>query len=535
MRLRVKISSLFAEEPLAPMIATLALLTPIFRFTWDLLPQTIVHIVILVIVVTHILRYRISWRVSFHGLLALFFLASLASVVQAPDKAIGLNDLLILTDGLLLAYLVAYVPVELKRKLLGVPVFVGFWFAVLLIIISIKNGGAGLAGAGILPVELSVNASVVAGYLTLCLPLTFTLDKGRRNERLLLAMALLGGIVLTGSRAAIGAGAASFIICSRNESRMRWRWLVVAVAGALSVLAALTWLKAGPGQGNSLVDRISWYHAAFDMFAAHPLTGAGWGNFGRLLQTFRPAPGLNTLYAHNILLQIIAETGIAGLVIFILLLAAFFRAAHGANAAGDGRVTIARPVIVAVIAFLAVNMVDYSFYIPGVMFLFWLCIGSIVTLQAGRRRERVSVVNRVSAVVVVLAGIWILALPYRAHLHLQRGVSDLQRGRFDEAINELHAAIRIDPLPHETYRRLAEVYYKKYALTGNRRMLERAITNEATAVRVCRVDAQSWADLGVLYWSAGERDKAVESTLQALLYDRYNPTYAAHLRQFEHH
>jgi len=512
------------------MIATLALLTPVFHFTWDLLPQTIVHIAILMTVVSFVLRYRISWRVSLHGLFALFFLASLASVVQAADKAIGLNDLLVLSDGLLLAYLVAYVPAELKRKLLGVPVFVGFWFAVLLIVIFIKNGGAGLAGAGLLPVELSINPSVVAGYLTLCLPLVFTLDAGRRNERLLLAMALLGGIVLTGSRAAIVAGAASFIICSRSEGRVRWRWLAVSVAGALSVLAALTWLKAG--QGNSLADRISWYHAAFEMFAAHPLTGAGWGNFGLLLPAFRPAPGLNTLYAHNIVLQMIAETGIAGLVIFILLLADFFRVAHSADDAADGR-TIARPVIVAVSAFLAVNMADYSFYMPGVMFLFWVCIGSVVTLQAVRR-ERVSAVSRAGALVVVLAGIWLLALPYRAHLHLQRGVSDLQSGRFDYAVNELRTAVRIDPLPHETYRRLAEVYYKKYALTGDRRMLERAIAHEATAVRACTADARSWADLGVLYWSAGERDKAVESTRQALLYDRYNPIYASHLRQFEH-
>jgi tetratricopeptide (TPR) repeat protein len=517
----MKIMREIMKDPIAMMLAVLLLVMPPLRFAWDLLPQTVVHVSLLAGLVYTWSRKRIDTHDTLHRIMALLFLAALASVVECPDKASGRNELLVLADGLAMAYLTSFLNGEAKRRLFAAPVVVGIWFAVLLVIFYLWNGMPAI-GRGILPAEFAVNPEIIAGYLSLCLPLCYTLDRKNRSESMLGSGFILLGIALTGSRAALFMSGICFLWCARYVGGYRWRRLLPVALAVAVVAVFIAWRKYGIS--DSLADRIVWYRTAIAMFAAHPLTGAGWGNFASLYQMYRPGSGLSTMYAHNIVLQILAESGVAGLTVFGMLIYAFFRRVRAQK---DG---LALPVAAAVTSFLAVNLADYSFYIPGVMMLFWFCVGSVVFTPSLPRKPHS--MQMFVGIAVLLAAAWFLTMPFRGSFELQKGVYEMRQGNCDDALRRFARAIRIDPIPAEPYRRRAEAYYAKYTSDGGREMLFNAIAAQEDALQRCRFDGRAWADLGVLYWTAGEREKAIASARRAVAADRYNPKYGEHLRYY---
>ena len=92
----------------------------------------------------------------------------------------------------------------------------------------------------------------------------------------------------------------------------------------------------------------------------HPLKGVGLGSFS--LKESR--------YSHNSYLQIWAETGIIGfmlwLVIVFLFLKKFFLAKNK---------TYNIAIFCAGLTFLIHNLIDFSFFISGVSFLWWVVLG----------------------------------------------------------------------------------------------------------------------------------------------------------------
>jgi len=85
--------------------------------------------------------------------------------------------------------------------------------------------------------------------------------------------------------------------------------------------------------GASLSDRISLWQSAWAIFLGQPLTGSGWGtfalhNFERAIDAF-PAGGYQLYHnAHNAVLHLLAETGLAGLACAVLPLLAAIRFAY---------------------------------------------------------------------------------------------------------------------------------------------------------------------------------------------------------------
>lgn len=98
------------------------------------------------------------------------------------------------------------------------------------------------------------------------------------------------------------------------------------------------------------------------MITAHPFVGVGLGNFN-----------LNqTRYAHNSYLQIWAEIGLLGIVSFLWLVITVLKC--GLKSLKNDRIRIAG-LLSANIIFLAHNFIDFSFFLPEVVFLWWVILG----------------------------------------------------------------------------------------------------------------------------------------------------------------
>lgn len=127
------------------------------------------------------------------------------------------------------------------------------------------------------------------------------------------------------------------------------------------------------------------------------LSGIGPGNAA--FNSVYPAYGYNTIsapHAHNLYLQLMCDAGILGLILFLLILFAYFRAAFTAFAGErdkPSRIYLIAAVS-AVSGFLLQGMTDYSFYNNRVTLFFWVIIGLGAALTRRSKMEEGSLWSR---------------------------------------------------------------------------------------------------------------------------------------------
>lgn len=241
----------------------------------------------------------------------------------------------------------------------------------------------------------------VALYLGRVVPFLFAvalLRGASRRRRLLYGVALApvgAAILLTFSKGALFLGIPAGIgmvlfLWLRISGRRLWPWLV---GGAGLLIAAVATLFAVPSiaarldvQGVTSVMRLSLWQASLNMFADHPLIGVGLDNFlyayrGRyILDAGWQEPRLN--HPHNIILDFATRLGIAGLIaggwLFASLLKGLWQLPKRLG-------TEWRPIAVAaagsVAQMVAHGMVDHSFFLVDLAFVYFFLLGLVVWLR----------------------------------------------------------------------------------------------------------------------------------------------------------
>ena len=125
------------------------------------------------------------------------------------------------------------------------------------------------------------------------------------------------------------------------------------------------------------------------MFLEHPILGVGYGNYRGLFGYLSPQPVLSKVDAHNLYLQLLAETGLLGFCGFAVLLWASFCLSLKSFRTQDPLFRIvAFGVCGAIIATLIHGTVDYLLNAsPQFGALFWLVLGlgSGVATRGGSR------------------------------------------------------------------------------------------------------------------------------------------------------
>lgn len=217
---------------------------------------------------------------------------------------------------------------------------------------------------GALPVDLSrrLEAGEVmatffypntfGGYLALLLPLLAgaLLDSLREGPRRYLPAAAAlaaaaGAMPLTGSGGAwtaLGIGAAAFgalwITRKRGRSLAVGAGVAAAILGAAALAAFLPRLAE---KSPSIRNREAYWTAAVRIFRTAPLLGVGPDNYQDYYPEFKPETPQETRKAHNDYLQILAETGLLGILAFLSVLVLGLRPALAREEAppppgGDG-------------------------------------------------------------------------------------------------------------------------------------------------------------------------------------------------------
>ncbi len=195
-------------------------------------------------------------------------------------------------------------------------------------------------------------------------------DRGRAG-RLLAGGALVcaaAAMYLTKSLAAAAIAVVVLAVGVRRRAHRRslWAGLVVACAVLVAVLA-------GRGDVGSLTPVrlrvVNWKVAGWTILH-HPFLGVGLGGMGQGGLTSPWAAGNITPYAHNALLQALAEFGLAGLPLVLFALTGLVRLLQRGARAHEA-LTLA----VAVVPLH--NLVDFSFYAPEVVLPWAILAGTL--------------------------------------------------------------------------------------------------------------------------------------------------------------
>ena len=164
-------------------------------------------------------------------------------------------------------------------------------------------------------------------------------------------------------------------------SRPRMRVLGGIAALALLVAVAVVGVRGG-GEGSEPVSgidhgRMAEWSVALDAMVEHPLTGAGADSYALAASE---VGGGETLFAHNLPLEIWAELGPLGLALVIVLFAS--TAALVWRLRSDRRAWLMAP---AVLAFPIANLVDWTWHLAGAAALWAAALGALLALEADGR------------------------------------------------------------------------------------------------------------------------------------------------------
>ncbi|RLT46333.1 MAG: O-antigen ligase domain-containing protein [Chloroflexi bacterium] len=161
------------------------------------------------------------------------------------------------------------------------------------------------------------------------------------------------------------------------------QWVVARVSSITQDISGADVRGVVPTTANfAVVERLAHWQAAAEMAAAHPWLGVGLGNYAAAYDRYRLARWPLALgHAHNFYLNLAAETGLPGLLIFVaLLLAAALQALRVLRTAHGWQRALALGLLAAG-AHLAIHNVVDNLFVNNVHLYLASMLGILATAQ----------------------------------------------------------------------------------------------------------------------------------------------------------
>ena len=243
------------------------------------------------------------------------------------------------------------------------------------------------------------NPNILAEYLIMSIPVSVALfwNSKRLIKKLiflLTSMILVGTLVLTISRGGwIGFAFGIFVFMFLVEQRLL---LLCIPAGVLSVFVLPQSIINRIQTIGNLTDssnawRITTWQVTTDIIRDHWVAGVGFGYipFKKTFETYIRT--MSTSHAHNTYLEIAAELGIVGIMLFIILIFVIYKyAIINSKKSKDKYIKIITAGLLGGIASLLFQgLVEHVLYMPKIIITFWIMIGFIlVTMKLSKLEDK---------------------------------------------------------------------------------------------------------------------------------------------------
>lgn len=381
-----------------------------------------------------------------------------------------------------------------------------------------------------------VNPNALAGYLIVALPAgvasaVWLWRIGRERQpghparlAVLACWTVVGftvvALLLTASKGALLAAvvASFFVGVQSGRSRYAAAGVLAAVIVALAVPPVRARLTAAftTQRGTSLGFRVQTWAGTARMAIARPLTGWGAGCFRHAYPRFARVPF--TSMAHCSWLQAAAECGLPAA---LLLLGAF---AWMARAAAFVRTPWGLTAAWSAAAFVVHNLVDYTLYLPAVMFTVLAVAGAAGGCAAsaregvgeGAERGAEAAPNQASrgglrapVVAVLLVGaafsLWFLV----AHVRGARAAALAQAGFYHAAAERSLRAAELAGISRDLWVETGKIVEGLAGVPPDHRLLKRAAQAYLNAIVAAPTDPAGWIGVARCWRLAGEPGRGV--------------------------
>lgn len=227
--------------------------------------------------------------------------------------------------------------------------------------------------------------NLVATVLLLTGPLSIALVRERRPRvAVIFGLLFVIAIVLSGSRSAVvGLGLAGLVGFGALLHRaggiraLGSRRLIVGLAVVIcGAVVAVPIVVSRLGQAGELL-RFDLWRSALAILLAHPILGGGPGTWVQLKVAANPVGATNIVvpHAHDLFVQTLAEVGIVGSLVLLVLVAMVVRRLLTASRSSDRRLSAdAIAVILALVAFAGQSLTDDMANLPAVVLLLLLVV-----------------------------------------------------------------------------------------------------------------------------------------------------------------
>jgi len=289
--------------------------------------------------------------------------------------------------------------------------------------------------------------------------------------------------------------------------------VVAPVSPARGVLAAgagASLVPGSPAPGTTPAGRLfsatsnsrtEYWRVALHDFLGHPLLGSGAGTFVREWYRHRHVK-IDVQDAHSLYLEMLAELGVVGLGLVLVVLAIPTLAALQVRrrryvVGGFG----------AFVAFAAHAAVDWDWELPGITLAGLLCGGLLVV--AARTEAQVVVLDRNRRLALLAPVLSLLALAFIALVGNRANAAALaavSRGDWRTAASEARRAARWEPWSAEALELEADAAIAKNDLATARTLLRRAVRKDGS-------DFELWGRLASVT-RGSERKAALEREAQ---------------------
>lgn len=220
--------------------------------------------------------------------------------------------------------------------------------------------------------EVIYNESYFASYLAIICPLLLGMglmfDKPALSvASMLAAVATIGVIVHIQTRAAVGAviiATLVFVLISRSRVRATVLGIVVILIVVVGLPQTAVWDRISGLRDNVSpgAERVALWHAGVAMFREYPVFGVGPGQYCSAAPLYTDRISYSSrLDAHNSFVEVLAETGVPGLLLFcwMLLLALGYSYQMTASTRAKNWMSgLARGVFASLCAFIAVSVLN---------------------------------------------------------------------------------------------------------------------------------------------------------------------------------
>jgi O-antigen ligase/Tfp pilus assembly protein PilF len=505
-----------------------------------------------------------------------FIIICVLSLIWSNSPFIGLKELPLFLAGPLLYFIIVnniYNERQIKR-IIGAVIIVGALFGIYGILqyngidfpFWIGNYGRGKVFG------LFGNAGYFAEYLMLPLPITISLFLVSKNKtlKILLLMGILtmaSSIALTFTRTPYLSLVISFIfmlllfVISQGKRLFKENIKIfIVIFIAIVLIVSLFVIPTSLNEKGTVISKIKkrtsisnignefstgrrtaiWKYTML-MIKDHPWFGAGIGTFKynslRYQAKFFDQEDNRALYpygaadkTHNEYLQLGAELGIIGLIIFIWIMLAYFN--YGLKILKREKDRYKQGMIIGLMGSVTAFLVDSIFWFPlhhsFTSFLFWLCLGLLIVMglkgdEAGYKsksnKKTTSTKNDIYQFkpllficIILLAAVLstLVSRPFIARIYWYNGFKEIKKENWDKTIKIYEEALKWDPF-------LGEVYYDMGKILQNKELY--GIAGEYLKKAEKYIDHPDLPlDLAIIYQKSGKLNEASVKLKQAISY-----------------